>query len=95
MRPVCHLIGESIGRYLEKFSYERRFRARQLINGCQSQAEETAYAYMVSAPDELLRLFDADYACLNIGDSVQLMGIATKTPEVAAFIHLFFEKGPE
>ncbi|KAF4605638.1 Light-sensor Protein kinase [Pleurotus pulmonarius] len=62
VRQILRLLSQSISRNIERLSYAQRFQARKLTG------------YLVSDADDLLKLFDADYGVLVVGDGAKVLG---------------------
>ncbi|KAJ8703164.1 hypothetical protein PTI98_001811 [Pleurotus ostreatus] len=73
VRQILRLLSQSISRNIERLSYAQRFQARKLINTLSSPGHPST-GYLVSDADDLLRLFDADYGVLVVGDGAKVLG---------------------
>ncbi|PKY05752.1 hypothetical protein P168DRAFT_232654 [Aspergillus campestris IBT 28561] len=72
IRKICRLIGDTVSQNIERLSYTSKLQARNLINTMPMSADTSGY--IVASPDDLLKLFDADYGALCIHGETKLLG---------------------
>ncbi|KAH8820778.1 hypothetical protein F5884DRAFT_59835 [Xylogone sp. PMI_703] len=84
IRKMCRLIGDSASRNIERLSYASRLQARKLINTVPT--EHNPSGYIIASSDDLLKLFDADYGLLSIGDETKILGRIENSHEVLAML---------
>jgi light-regulated signal transduction histidine kinase (bacteriophytochrome) len=80
MRQLCRLIGESVSRNIERLSYTRRLSARKLINTLPT--DQNPSGYIISNAEDLLKLFDADFGVIAIGNEAKILGPLSASQEV-------------
>ncbi|ORY55950.1 hypothetical protein BCR35DRAFT_355672 [Leucosporidium creatinivorum] len=84
VRQLCKLLGESIGRNIERISYATRINARKLIHT--EPSVENPSGFIVAKSEDLLSLFDADFGVLSIGDEAKIMGEAHNSQDILALL---------
>lgn len=84
VRQLCKLLGESIGRNIERISYATRINARKLIHT--DPSAENPSGFIVAKSEDLLALFDADFCVLSIGDEAKIMGETTNSQDMLALL---------
>ena len=72
IRKMCRLIGDTVAHNIDRLSYTSKLQARNLINTMPMSAETSGY--IVASPDDLLKLFDADYGALCIHGETKVLG---------------------
>ncbi|PLB33754.1 putative sensor histidine kinase/response regulator [Aspergillus candidus] len=72
IRKICRLIGDTVSHNIDRLSYTSKLQARNLINTMPMSADTSGY--IVASPDDLLKLFDADYGALCIHGETKLLG---------------------
>ncbi|MCO5590079.1 hypothetical protein L7F22_044048 [Adiantum nelumboides] len=82
VRQLCRLIGESVSRNIERLSYTRRLSARKLINTLPTDRNPSGY--IISNAEDLLKLFDADFGVIAIGNEAKILGPLSASQEVLA-----------
>ncbi|KAA8910033.1 putative cyanobacterial phytochrome B [Sphaerosporella brunnea] len=83
IRKMCRLIGETTSRNIERLSYARRLRAREIINTIPTGQNPGDY---IMASTEDLKLFDADCGLLNIRDEIKVLGKLENSQEALAML---------
>ncbi|KAE8349618.1 GAF domain-like protein [Aspergillus coremiiformis] len=86
LRKMCRLIGDTLSRNIERLSYASRLQARKLINTIPTDTNPSGY--IVASSDDLLKLFDADYGVLSIGDETRTLGRSTHQEMLALLEYL-------
>lgn len=84
IRKMCRLVGDTASRNIERLSYASRLQARKLINAVPT--EQKPAGYIIASSDDLLKLFDADYGLLSIGDETKILGRIENSHEVLAML---------
>ncbi|KAH8433819.1 putative sensor histidine kinase/response regulator [Aspergillus melleus] len=84
LRKMCRLIGDTLSRNIERLSYASRLQARKLINTVPADANPSGY--IIASSDDLLKLFNADYAALSIREEIKTLGGSTRSQEVLALL---------
>ncbi|WEW55793.1 hypothetical protein PRK78_001226 [Emydomyces testavorans] len=84
IRKMCRLISSAVSRNIERLSYASRLQARKLINTVPT--EENPRGYIVASSDDLLKLFEADYGAVSIGDETKILGKPADSQEVLALV---------
>ncbi|KAJ9298561.1 hypothetical protein DTO271G3_3528 [Paecilomyces variotii] len=84
LRKMCRLIGDTTSRNIERLSYASRLQARKLINTVPTETNPSGY--IVASSDDLLKLFDADYAALSIRDETKILGRVAQAQEVLVLL---------
>ncbi|KAI9043218.1 putative sensor histidine kinase/response regulator [Aspergillus affinis] len=84
LRKMCRLIGDTLSRNIERLSYASRLQARKLINTVPTDANPSGY--IIASSDDLLKLFNADYAALSIREEIKTLGGSTRSQEVLALL---------
>ncbi|KAL7269362.1 hypothetical protein RUND412_007980 [Rhizina undulata] len=84
IRKMCRLIGDAVGRSIERLSYASRLQARKLIN--MVPTEQNPSEYLVESSDDLLKLFDADFGLLSIKDETKVLGKLEHYQEALALL---------
>ncbi|KAL4888392.1 GAF domain-like protein [Aspergillus ambiguus] len=84
IRKMCRLIGDTLARNIERLSYASRLQARKLINTMPTHANPSGY--IIASSDDLLKLFDADYAALSIRGETKLLGPSSDSHELLALV---------
>lgn len=84
IRKMCRLIGDTVSGNIERLSYASRLQARKLINIAPSDANPSGY--IIASSDDLLKLFDADYAALCIRDETKMLGKLSYSQEILALL---------
>lgn len=82
VRQLCRLIGDSVSRNIERLSYTRRLSARKLINTLPTDRNPSGY--IISNAEDLLKLFDADFGVIAIGNEAKILGPLSASQEVLA-----------
>ncbi|KAH8924871.1 hypothetical protein BT69DRAFT_1349174 [Atractiella rhizophila] len=91
IRQLCRLLGDSISANVERLSYARRLQARKLINTSPSTSNPSGY--IVANADDLLRLFDAEFGVISIGEEAKIFGPLKNSQEVIAVLEYLRMRG--
>jgi light-regulated signal transduction histidine kinase (bacteriophytochrome) len=83
-RQLCRVLGGDISRNIERLSYASRLTSRKLINTASTKSNPSGY--IVANSEDLLKLFDADFGCLSIGEEAKLLGPLDNSQEVLAIL---------
>ncbi|KAI0426255.1 hsp90-like protein [Xylaria sp. FL1042] len=91
IRKMCRMIGDTASRNIERLFYASRLHARKLINTMPT--DKNPSGYIIASSEDLLKLFDADFGMLSIGDETKVLGRITQTQEALALLeYLRFRK---
>ena len=83
-RKMCRLIGEAVARNVERLSYANKLHARRLISTVST--DQVPAGYIVASSDDLLKIFDADFGLLSIGDETKELGNMIASQEALALL---------
>ncbi|KAJ2974591.1 hypothetical protein NUW58_g8613 [Xylaria curta] len=84
IRKMCRMVGDSASRNIERLSYASRLQARKLINTMPT--DKNPSGYIIASSDDLLKLFDADFGMLSIGDETKVLGKIAQSQEALALL---------
>ncbi|KAI1814241.1 hsp90-like protein [Poronia punctata] len=84
IRKMCRLVGDTASRNIERLSYASRLHARKLINTMPTGQNPSGY--IIASSEDLLRLFDADFGMLSIGDETKVLGKIEQSQEALAML---------
>ncbi|GAP88356.1 putative hsp90-like protein [Rosellinia necatrix] len=84
IRKMCRMVGETASRNIERLSYASRLQARKLINTMPT--DKNPSGYIIASSEDLLKLFDADFGMLSIGDETKVLGKITQSQEALALL---------
>ncbi|KAI0446283.1 GAF domain-like protein [Xylaria telfairii] len=84
IRKMCRMVGDTASRNIERLSYASRLQARKLINTMPT--DKNPSGYIVASSDDLLKLFDADFGMLSIGDETKVLGKIAQSQEALALL---------
>ncbi len=91
IRKMCRMVGDIASRNIERLSYASRLHARKLINTMPT--DKNPSGYIVASSEDLLKLFDADFGMLSIGDETKVLGKIAQSQETLAMLeYLRFRK---
>ncbi|KAI0403251.1 hsp90-like protein [Xylaria palmicola] len=91
IRKMCRMVGDNASRNIERLSYASRLQARKLINTMPT--DKNPSGYIIASSDDLLKLFDADFGMLSIGDETKVLGKISQSQEALALLeYLRFRK---
>jgi light-regulated signal transduction histidine kinase (bacteriophytochrome) len=84
IRKMCRLLGDTISRKIESLSDASQIQARELLSTLPSQTNLSRY--IITSPDDLMQLFDADYAAISLCDERKIISKETDSYEVLAIL---------
>ncbi|KAJ5770874.1 CheY-like superfamily [Penicillium nucicola] len=84
IRKLCRLVGDTVARNIERITHASDLQARVMVNSVPKEADPSKY--IVGSSDDLLRLFQADYGVLSIGNEAKLFGSDANSQEVLALL---------
>ncbi|KAI0969528.1 hsp90-like protein [Xylaria arbuscula] len=84
IRKMCRMVGDTASRNIERLSYASRLHARKLINTMPT--DKNPSGYIIASSDDLLKLFDADFGMLSIGDETKVLGKIAQSQEALAML---------
>ncbi|KAJ5982993.1 CheY-like superfamily [Penicillium waksmanii] len=84
IRKLCRLVGDTVARNIERITHASDLQARVMVNSVPKEADPSKY--IVGSSDDLLRLFQADYGVLSIGNEAKLFGSESNSQEVLALL---------
>ncbi|KAI1301045.1 hsp90-like protein [Xylaria venustula] len=84
IRKMCRMVGDTASRNIERLSYASRLHARKLINTMPT--DKNPSGYIIASSDDLLKLFDADFGMLSIGDETKVLGKVAQSQEALAML---------
>ncbi|KAI0547983.1 hsp90-like protein [Xylaria curta] len=84
IRKMCRMVGDNASRNIERLSYASRLQARKLINTMPT--DKNPSGYIIASSDDLLKLFDADFGMLSIGDETKVLGKIAQSQEALALL---------
>jgi light-regulated signal transduction histidine kinase (bacteriophytochrome)/AmiR/NasT family two-component response regulator len=84
IRKVCRLVGETVARNIERINHSSDLQASVMVNSVPKEADPSKY--IVGSSDDLLRLFQADYGVLSIGNEAKLFGSDSNSQEALALL---------
>ncbi|OJJ42199.1 hypothetical protein ASPZODRAFT_77471 [Penicilliopsis zonata CBS 506.65] len=84
VRKMCRLLGETVARNIERLSHASSLQVRNLLSTLPSQANPAGH--LLASCDDLMRLFDADYGALCIGDETRILGDGSDAHDVLALL---------
>ncbi|KAI1273960.1 hsp90-like protein [Xylaria sp. FL0933] len=84
IRKMCRMVGETASRNIERLSYASRLHARKLINTMPT--DKNPSGYIIASSEDLLKLFDADFGMLSIGEETKVLGKITQSQEALAML---------
>ncbi|RYP85735.1 hypothetical protein DL769_000909 [Monosporascus sp. CRB-8-3] len=84
IRKMCRLVGDTASRNIERLSYASRLQARKLINTVPT--DKSPSGYIIASSEDLLKLFDADFGILSIGDETRVLGRIEHSQEALAML---------
>ncbi|GAW24428.1 hypothetical protein ANO14919_140120 [Xylariales sp. No.14919] len=84
IRKMCRMVGETASRNIERLSYASRLHARKLINTMPT--DKNPSGYIIASSEDLLKLFDADFGMLSIGDETKVLGKSAQSQEALAML---------
>ncbi|KAI0204506.1 hsp90-like protein [Astrocystis sublimbata] len=87
IRKMCRMVGDDASRNIERLSYASRLHARKLINTMPT--DKNPSGYIIASSDDLLKLFDADFGMLSIGDETKVLGRIAQSQEALALLEYF------
>ncbi|KAJ5564300.1 hypothetical protein N7513_000542 [Penicillium frequentans] len=82
IRILCRLVGDTVARNIERITDASDIHARVMMNSVPKEADPSKY--IVGSSDDLLRLFQADYGVLSIGNEAKLFGRESNSQEALA-----------
>ncbi|KAJ6017122.1 CheY-like superfamily [Penicillium sp. IBT 35674x] len=82
IRKLCRLVGDTVARNIERITDASDKQARVMMNSVPKEADPSKY--IVGSSDDLLRLFQADYGVLSIGNEAKLFGSESNSQEALA-----------
>jgi light-regulated signal transduction histidine kinase (bacteriophytochrome) len=83
-RKMFWLVADSASKVIERLSYASRLQASGLINTV-SRAKNPS-GYIAASSEELLKLFDADFALMSLGEEAKLLGHPAQPQEALAML---------
>lgn len=84
IRKMCRMIGDTASRNIERLSYASRLQARKLINTMPT--DKNPSGYIIASSEDLLKLFDADFGMLSIGEETKVLGKIAQSQEALALL---------
>ncbi|OQE29847.1 hypothetical protein PENSTE_c002G06652 [Penicillium steckii] len=84
IRKLCRLVGDTVARNIERISRASDLQARVMMNSVPKETDPSKY--IVGSSEDLLKLFQADYGVISIGNEAKLFGSDTNTQEVLALV---------
>ncbi|KAJ3565586.1 hypothetical protein NPX13_g7450 [Xylaria arbuscula] len=84
IRKMCRMVGDTASRNIERLSYASRLHARKLINTMPT--DKNPSGYIIASSEDLLKLFDADFGMLSIGDETKVLGKIAQSQEALAML---------
>lgn len=82
IRKLCRLVGDTVARNIERITNASDNQARVMMSSVPKEADPSKY--IVGSSDDLLRLFQADYGVLSIGNEAKLFGRESNSQEALA-----------
>ncbi|KAJ5291994.1 hypothetical protein N7478_001245 [Penicillium angulare] len=84
IRKLCRLVGDTVARNIERINRASDLQTRVMMNSVPKEADPSKY--IVGSSEDLLKLFQADYGVLSIGNEAKLFGGETNSQEVLALV---------
>jgi len=84
IRKLCRLVGDTVARNIERISRASDLQARVMMDSVPKESDPSKY--IVGSSEDLLKLFQADYGVLSIGNEAKFFGGDTNTQEVLALV---------
>lgn len=84
IRKMCRMVGDTASRNIERLSYASRLHARKLINTMPT--DKSPSGYIIASSEDLLKLFDADFGMLSIGEETKVLGKIAQSQEALAML---------
>ncbi|KAI0509673.1 hsp90-like protein [Xylaria bambusicola] len=84
IRKMCRMVGDTASRNIERLSYASRLHARKLINTMPT--DKNPSGYIIASSEDLLKLFDADFGMLSIGEETKVLGKIAQSQEALAML---------
>lgn len=84
IRKLCRLVGDTVARNIERINHASDLQARVMVNSVPKEADPSKY--IVGTSDDLLKLFQADYGVLSIGNEAKLFGSKSNSQEALALL---------
>jgi light-regulated signal transduction histidine kinase (bacteriophytochrome) len=83
-RKMCRLVVDSASKAMERLSYASRLQASGLINTVSTETNPSGY--IAASSEDLLKLFDADFALISLGEETKLLGHTAQPQEALAML---------
>ncbi|KAK5625890.1 hypothetical protein RRF57_001606 [Xylaria bambusicola] len=84
IRKMCRMVGDTASRNIERLSYTSRLHARKLVNTMPT--DKNPSGYIIASSEDLLKLFDADFGMLSIGEETKVLGKIAQSQEALAML---------
>ncbi|KAI2636768.1 hsp90-like protein [Xylaria nigripes] len=84
-RKMCRMVGEAASQNIERLSYASRLQARRLIVNSMPN-DKNPSGFIVASSEDLLKLLDADFGMLSIGDETETLGRVAQSQEALAML---------
>ncbi|KAI1434240.1 hsp90-like protein [Xylaria sp. CBS 124048] len=85
IRRMCRMVGEAASQSIERLSYASRLQARRLIINTMP-TDKNPSGYITASSEDLLKLLDADFGMLSIGDETEVLGKVAQSQEALAML---------
>ncbi|KAI1827377.1 hsp90-like protein [Xylaria intraflava] len=85
IRRMCRMVGDAASQNIERLSYASRLQARRLIVNTMP-TDKNPSGYIIASSEDLLKLLDADFGMLSIGDETEVLGKGAQSQESLAMI---------
>ncbi|CAG7920650.1 unnamed protein product [Penicillium olsonii] len=84
IRKLCRLVGDTVARNIERINHASDLQARVMMDTVPKEADPSKY--IVGTSDDLLRLFQANFGILSIGNEAKLFGDKSNSQEALALL---------
>ncbi|CAG7950169.1 unnamed protein product [Penicillium salamii] len=84
IRKLCRLVGDTVARNIERISHSSDLQARVMMESVPKETDPSKY--IIGTSDDLLRLFQAQYGILSIGNEAKLFGDKSNSQDALALL---------